>query len=112
LALPGAPRGGGRRLARGPRGPPALPPEPRLLADRPRSRGRRRGAGRRRAMAPLTLAHPEALAPAAQEIAARLANRPFAEDFYLAGSAALALYLGHRPVRDLDLMTGTNRLTG
>jgi len=30
---------------------------------------------------------------------------------YLAGSAALALYAGHRPVRDLDLMSGTNRLT-
>ncbi len=60
----------------------------------------------------LHLAHPEALAPAARELAARLAARPFAEEMYLAGSAALALYLGHRPVRDLDLMTGTNRLTG
>lgn len=29
---------------------------------------------------------------------------------YLAGSAALALYTGHRPVRDLDLMSATNRL--
>jgi hypothetical protein len=28
----------------------------------------------------------------------------------LAGSAALALYTGHRPVTDLDLMTNTNRL--
>jgi len=63
-------------------------------------------------MAPLTLAHPGALAPAARELAARLAVRHFAEDLYLAGSAALALYLGHRPVRDLDLMTGTNRLAG
>jgi len=63
-------------------------------------------------MAALTLAHREALAPPSQEIAARLAERPFAEELYLAGSAALALYLGHRPVRDLDLMTGTNRLTG
>ncbi len=60
----------------------------------------------------LQLAHPEALAPAARQLAARLAARPFAEELYLAGSAALALYLGHRPVRDLDLMTGTNRLTG
>lgn len=60
----------------------------------------------------LDLAHPEALAPAARQLAARLAERPFAEELYLAGSAALALYLGHRPVRDLDLMTGTNRLTG
>ena len=42
----------------------------------------------------------------------RLANRPWAEEAYLAGSAALALYVGHRPVRDLDLMTAANRLTG
>ena len=58
------------------------------------------------------LVHTEALAPAARDLAARLAARPFAEEMYLAGSAALALYLGHRPVADLDLMTGTNRLTG
>lgn len=30
--------------------------------------------------------------------------------FYLAGSAALALYLDHRPVRDLDLMSPVCRL--
>jgi hypothetical protein len=60
----------------------------------------------------VTLAHPEALAPASQELLGRLATRPWAEDFYLAGSAALALHLGHRPVRDLDLMSGTNRLNG
>ncbi len=29
---------------------------------------------------------------------------------YLAGSAGLALYLGHRPVRNLDFMTAGNRL--
>ena len=63
-------------------------------------------------MAALTLAHPEALAPASQVLTGRLADRPWAADAYLAGSAALALYLGHRPVTDLDLMTGTNRLTG
>ncbi len=40
-----------------------------------------------------------------------MAPEPWAEDLYLAGSAALALYVGHRPVRDLDLMTATNRLT-
>ena len=40
-----------------------------------------------------------------------MAPQPWAEDLYLAGSAALALYVGHRPVRDLDLMTATNRLT-
>jgi Nucleotidyl transferase AbiEii toxin, Type IV TA system len=63
-------------------------------------------------MATLTLAHVETLAPASQELAGRLAARAWAGDFYLAGSAALALYAGQRPVRDLDLMTGTNRLTG
>ena len=60
----------------------------------------------------MTLHHPEALAPAAQELLGRLADRPWAEELYLAGSAALALHLGHRPVRDLDLMGGTNRLNG
>jgi len=63
-------------------------------------------------VAALSLAHPEALAPATQAALRRLGERPWSEAFYLAGSAALALYLGHRPVRDLDLMTGTNRLTG
>ncbi len=62
--------------------------------------------------AALSVAHVETLAPASQELASRLAARPWAGDFYLAGSAALALYAGARPVRDLDLMTGTNRLTG
>lgn len=62
-------------------------------------------------MAALTLTHPEALAPRAQELLAKLGPRPWAEDFYLAGSAALALYTGHRPVSDLDLMGNTNRLT-
>lgn len=62
-------------------------------------------------MAALTLSHLESLAPRAQELAARLAPHPWAEECYLAGSAALALYIGHRPVQDLDLMSGTNRLT-
>jgi hypothetical protein len=56
--------------------------------------------------------HLEALSPRAQALAGRLAGAPWMQDFYLAGSAALALYLGHRPVADLDLMTGTNRLAG
>lgn len=56
--------------------------------------------------------HREALAPRSQALAASLANIPFAQDFYLAGSAALTLYLGHRPVAELDLMSATNRLTG
>jgi len=58
----------------------------------------------------VSLQHLEALAPASQELLGRLAARPWAEELYLAGSAALALHLGHRPVRDLDLMSGTNRL--
>jgi Nucleotidyl transferase AbiEii toxin, Type IV TA system len=62
-------------------------------------------------MASLTLEHTESLSPRAQELLAKLAGRVWADEFYLAGSAALALYTGHRPVRDLDLMTGTNRLT-
>jgi hypothetical protein len=61
-------------------------------------------------VAALTLAHPESLSPRAQELIPRLAARPWAEDFYLAGSAALALYTGHRPVTDLDLMGNANRL--
>lgn len=61
-------------------------------------------------MASLTLEHTESLSPRAQELLAKLATRPWTDDFYLAGSAALALYTGHRPVRDLDLMGGTNRL--
>jgi len=60
----------------------------------------------------VTLAHPEALAPASQALLGRLARRPWAEEMYLAGSAALALHLGHRPIQDLDLMSGTNRLNG
>ena len=61
-------------------------------------------------MASLSLEHTESLSPRTQELLAKLASRPWTDDFYLAGSAALALYTGHRPVRDLDLMGGTNRL--
>ena len=61
-------------------------------------------------MASLTVEHTESLSPRAQELLAKLASRAWTDDFYLAGSAALALYTGHRPVRDLDLMGGTNRL--
>jgi hypothetical protein len=56
------------------------------------------------------LAHPAALAPATTAWLPALAGRSWAGDVYLAGSAALALHLGHRPVRDLDLMSLTNRL--
>lgn len=53
--------------------------------------------------------HTEALHPRSLELLGRLAERDWALDLYLAGSAALTLYLGHRPVRDLDLM-GVHRL--
>jgi len=56
--------------------------------------------------------HREALSPRAQALGGNVGATPWAEDFYLAGGAALALYLGHRPVADLDLMSATNRLTG
>lgn len=58
----------------------------------------------------MTLPHLETLAPATQELLGRLAARAWSEEVYLAGSTALALHLGHRPVRDLDLMSATNRL--
>jgi hypothetical protein len=48
--------------------------------------------------------------PATRRLLALLGDRPWSADFYLAGSAALALYLGHRPVHDLDLMSLANRL--
>ncbi len=50
------------------------------------------------------------LLPASAEVLGKLAERPWATDFYLAGSAALTVYLGHRDVRDLDFM-GYPRLT-
>ncbi len=40
----------------------------------------------------------------------RLADLARPEGFYLAGGAAVALYCGPRPVRHLDLMSGTSRL--
>ena len=59
----------------------------------------------------LPIAFPEGLAPASDALLARLSAPLAAAELYLAGSAALALYLGHRPVRDLDLMAMANRLT-
>lgn len=56
----------------------------------------------------------EALAPAALTALDRLGTRAWIGEFYLAGSAGLALHLAPRrdPVRDLDFMTATNRLAG
>lgn len=53
----------------------------------------------------------EALSEEAAERLHRLGRSRAFDDFYLAGSAALALYLGHRTVRSLDWMTAHNRLT-
>lgn len=64
-----------------------------------------------RLVAALSPCHREALQPAARALLTELGPRHWAEDFYLAGSAALALYTGHRVVRDLDLMSNANRLT-
>jgi hypothetical protein len=62
-------------------------------------------------MTTLPLAHPEALAPETAALLSRVAAPLAQAELYLAGSAALALYLGHRTVRDLDLMAMANRLT-
>lgn len=56
----------------------------------------------------LTIEHPDAALVRRLEA---LAARPWADDVYLAGTAALSLYLGHRPARSLDLMAPGNRLT-
>jgi hypothetical protein len=60
---------------------------------------------------PLPIAHPNSLAPETAALLARVQGPLAAAELYLAGSAALALYLGHRPVRDVDLMAVANRLT-
>lgn len=61
-------------------------------------------------MSPLAIDHPEALTGAARQLAVLLARLPGRDDLYLAGSGALALYLGHRQIQALDLMTASNRL--
>jgi hypothetical protein len=61
-------------------------------------------------MAPLKIRNSESLTGETTALMADLAEMAWAADTYLAGSAALALYLGHRPVRDLDLMSSVLRL--
>lgn len=61
-------------------------------------------------MASLTLGHPGALSAESAALLSTLSAARWSSDLYLAGSAALALYLGHRPVRDLDLMSQVLRL--
>jgi len=60
---------------------------------------------------PLPIRHPEALAPASRALLATLGPVLHEAELYLAGSGGLALYVGHRTVRDLDLMSMTNRFT-
>jgi hypothetical protein len=60
----------------------------------------------------LSLEGSDQLAPRSRELLGDLAPRSWSDDFYLAGSAALTLYVGHRQVSGLDLMSPTNRLTG
>jgi hypothetical protein len=59
----------------------------------------------------LAASHLDSLAPEARGLLAALAGRGWMADVYLAGSAALALYAGHREVHGLDLMAATHRLT-
>ncbi len=61
-------------------------------------------------MAALTPGATGALREQTRTALARVAERAWSEDFYLAGSAALTLYCDHRTVRDFDLMSATNRL--
>lgn len=61
-------------------------------------------------MAALNLRDSDTLAAASRHILAGLSRLDWGTDFYLAGSAALTLYLQHRPVRDLDLMSPVRRL--
>lgn len=53
----------------------------------------------------------ESLSAEAAQRLHRLGERTAFGDFYLAGSAALALYLAHRTVRSLDWMTAHKRLS-
>ena len=52
----------------------------------------------------------QSLGAASRAALDKVATRTWTDEAYLAGSAALALHLGHRPVRDLDFMSATNRL--
>ena len=61
-------------------------------------------------MAALESVDASSLHPASREIVSRLHQLSWISDYYLAGSAALSIYLHHRPVRDLDLMSPVSRL--
>ena len=74
---------------------------------RPVRTRRERGGALAARLSPVRL---ESLTEPTRRLLDPLGRRDWADDFYLAGSAALALYLGHRTVRDLDLMSSTHRL--
>lgn len=61
-------------------------------------------------MAALIIRGSDGLAEESRHLLAGLSRLDWGRDFYLAGSAALTLYLQHRPVRDLDLMSPVRRL--
>lgn len=61
-------------------------------------------------MAALSLHDTGSLAKESRQTLADLSQQDWGTDFYLAGSAALTLYLQHRRVRDLDLMSPVRRL--
>lgn len=50
------------------------------------------------------------LAPETRQAIRLVAAADWSRETYMAGSSALAAHLGHRPARDLDLMSQTNRL--
>lgn len=56
--------------------------------------------------------NPAGLSPSARETLDAVGGTVWIRDFYLAGSAALTLHVGHRRVASLDLMAPSNRLTG
>jgi len=61
-------------------------------------------------MAALDPPHLEAVPPTVQAVLGTLAKLPLLRDFYLAGGTALALRLGHRLSRDLDLFAAIDSL--
>lgn len=63
-------------------------------------------------MAGLSPEHHGALLHGSRDLLIRLAERSWSRETYIAGSAALALYVDHRQVTDIDLMAPANRLTG
>jgi len=61
-------------------------------------------------MAILNSIDSSSLTPESRKVLSRLGKLEWIPDFYLAGSAALAIYLRHRSVRDLDFMSQVSRL--